>query len=128
MSFISVLKKIGGVALGIEHFAEPFIKVAVPGSAGVFDILDPIFAQIPVSIAKNELGNPVDKQGALKEPQTVADFEAGLAGTQAILAATGKHLSWDDAKLKANIAQWVAAYNGAAELRASFHLVDIPKS
>lgn len=127
-SFVSILKKIGGVALQVEHLAEPVIKTLLPQSAGVFAILDPLFASIPLSIANNELGNPVDHQGSLKEPQTIADFEAGLQATQAILAATGKRLAWDDQKLKLNIAQWVAAYNGSAELRASFHLVDIPKT
>ncbi len=121
MSFISILKKIGSVAVGVEHVAASTGLLAlVPGGAAI----DAIFQIIPTSAAQVEALNPVDKQGAVKEQVVIRDFELGLTATREILEANGKTLTYDQAALKEAIAGQVAAYNAMAKVKASFRIVD----
>jgi len=121
MSFISILKRIGSVAIGIEHAAAPFINIAYPG----FDKLDAMFQRLQSTVLTIEANNPIDGQGQVKAAAVKADFAAGLQTTQDVLALTKKKLTYDDALLQQAIDAQVLAYNTMAKLKASFKVVDI---
>jgi len=124
MSFISVLKKIGQVAIGIEHVAAPVVSSLIPGAAPIIGALDNLFTRVQTTIQTVELTSPVGG-GQLKAAVVVTDFEAGLETTQAVLALTGKHLEYDAALLQDAINNQVAAYNSFAKLKGSFKVVDL---
>jgi hypothetical protein len=121
MSFLSILKKIGTVALGVEHAAAPFISVAYPG----FQALDSLFQRLASTVVTVEQNNPVDGAGALKAEAVKNDFAAGLQTTQDVLALTKKKLTYDDALLQQAIDAQVLAYNTMAKLKGSFKVVDL---
>ncbi len=123
MSFLSVLGKIGSTALSIEHVAAPIISTFVPGAAPVLAIVDSFVPRVQASIQTVEAANPASGLGAAKSAAVVADFEAGLALFQGVLAGRGEQLVFDRAALEAAIAGQVAAYNGFATVKASFKIV-----
>ena len=125
MSFISILKKIGTVALGIEHVAAPIISIALPQLAGPISIVDGIFQRLQTAVTTVEANNPVDGQGQVKAAAVTADFEAGLELTQSILAAENKKLTYDTAALQEAISAQVTALNAMAKVKASFKTVSI---
>lgn len=118
MSFISILKKVGSVVLGVEKVAEPVVESLFPASTPLFDIFD----RLQTAITTVEAANPL-QSGTVKSGIVVSDFEAGLTVTQAILAADGKKLVYDDGALQSAINAQVAAYNAYATLKASFKVV-----
>lgn len=122
MSFISIIKKIGTVGLGIEHLASPILAATVPGFAAI----DAIVQRVQAAILTIEATSPMDGQGKIKSDATVADFNAALDIAQQVAAARGKRLEYDAAALQAAINAQVEAYNNFAKLKASFHEVDLP--
>jgi len=119
MSFISILKKIGGVVVTGEHIAAATgLGSLIPG----FAVIDKVFQIIPQSIASNEVAAPQDKQGPLKLPMVVADFDAGLGLMREILDAKGQKLTYDEAALARAIAAQVTAFNEMATVKASFSI------
>lgn len=128
MSFISILTKIGQVGsavAGVEKTAGPLLDL-IPGVAPWRAVVDGIVSRVQSAIVTVEANNPVS-DGKLKSDATIADFQAGLALTQQILAAQGKTLVYDQAALQAAINAQVEAYNQFAKLKASFQTVDLPK-
>jgi len=123
MSFISILKKVGGAILGIEHTAEPIIKVLVPGAAPILAILDPIFARLDNAIKTVELNAAPGVTGVDKAQAVIADFEAGLEVAQEIAAADGHAITYDKAELQAGIDSLVAGYKHLAAVKASIKTV-----
>ncbi len=122
MSFISILKKVGQTALGVEKVvAATGLGAGIPG----FLLLDSLLQRIPSAIIRGEIGNPVDKQGAIKAEVVVADFNEGLDFTQQILGLKGEKLAYDAALLQESINAQVAALNAMAKLKASFKVVPI---
>lgn len=121
MSFISVIKKIGSVALGIEHIAEPVVETLFPVSKPIFDIFDKVSNTI-VTVEANMPG----VSGPDKSQAVISDFEAGLALTQQILALEGKQLTYDKAALQTAINAQVAAYNAFAAVKTSFKVTTLP--
>jgi hypothetical protein len=130
VSFLSILKKIGSVTLGVEHIAAPLASVLYPPDAPFIaeyqPKLDAIFARVPAAIIAVEQNNPTDGQGKVKEASVINDFVVGLDATQSILAITNKQLTFDEVALKAAIAAQVEAFNQFAKVRASFKVVDLP--
>ena len=125
MSFISILKRVGTILIGIEKVAEPIVETVYPPSVGVFSVLDPIFARLSPAIQAMEVQTPVGS-GAFKADAVVADFEVGLELAQQILSLEGKTVTYDKAQLQAGIAAQVAAYNAFAAVKASFKIELLP--
>jgi hypothetical protein len=123
MSFKSIIKKIGTVALGIEHVAAPIVSAVVPGAAPAILVFDKLVTGIQSSIAIAEDNNPADGQGPSKAQTVISDFEAGLAFTQEVLALKGEKLTYDTAALQDAINFQVAAYNAMVKIKASFKVV-----
>ena len=127
MSFISILKKIGSVALGIEHVAAPIAEAVLPAYAGIIAGLDGLVLKTQASILTTEANNPSDGQGGLKAPAVQADVKSYIETLRAGLALAGKGLEYDDADLQDAINAQVAAYNAFGKLKASFKTPDLPK-
>lgn len=124
MSFISVLKKIGTVALGVERIAAPVLQF-VPGAAPVLAIVDNITAHFQNLVVTAEVNNPTDGQGSVKAQSVQNDFAAGLEFTQSILAVKGEKLTYDTGALQEAIDAQVKAYNSIAKVKASFKVEKI---
>ena len=125
MSFVSILKKIGSIAISVEHVVAPIAETLLPAFGTTIAAIDGIFQRLQATIATVEVSNPAAGQGVVKAQAVVADFEAGLSFTQDILALEGKKLVWDDTQLQAAISAQVAAYNAMAALKASFKVVPV---
>lgn len=126
MSFVSVLRQIGGFALGVEKIAAPIVSANVPGAAAEIAILDPLFQNLQVAIQTMEIHSP-EGSGDLKSGAATANFQADLAFTQSVLAKVGKTLQYDTVRLQSGISNQVAALNDWAAVQASFTVVDLPK-
>ena len=50
MSFISILKKVGTILVGVEHIAAPFVSAAFPALAGPIGLVDNIFQKLQNTI------------------------------------------------------------------------------
>lgn len=125
MSFWTVLKKIGaGVVKGVQ-IAEPIIQIVDPSLGAILSKFDPLFAKIITNVVTVEANNPVDGQGQIKSNAVIADFEAGLATTQSVLALEGKKLVYDDAALQKAITDFANGYNGLAAVKTSFKIVPL---
>ena len=118
MSFISILKTIGGAIVGVEKIAEPIVETLFPATTPLFGIFDRL--QTAITTVEQSL---VGATGPVKSAAVVSDFEAGLALTQQILAVSGQQLSYDDAALQTAINSQVAAYNAFAALKTTFKVV-----
>ena len=125
MSFINIIKKIGTVALGIEHIAAPIAETLLPGFAPIIAGIDNIFQHLTGAIVTVEANNPTTGQGVIKADAVTADFESGLELTQSILAMEGKKLTYDAAALQTAISSQVAALNAMAAVKASFKIVPV---
>ena len=126
MSFISILTKVGQVALGIERAAAPMIETFLPASTPIIAAVDGIVGRIQGSITTVEANNPMDGQGQIKSAAVVTDFQDGIAIAQEVLAMEGKSLTYDSAALTTAITAQVAAYNAFATLKASIKIVALP--
>jgi|SRR6185369_4441883 len=126
MSFLSVLKKIGQVAIGIEHVAAPIISVADPALAPFITKLDGWLSRTQIAIQSAEVTITDAKAGGLKQAAVIQDFENGLQTAQDALAVTGKTIQYDKAQYEKVIADFVAAYNDAAAFKATWKIVDLP--
>ncbi len=126
MSFLSVLKKIGSVALGIEHIAVPIISAADPAIAPFLAKLDGWLSRTQTAVQSAELTFTDAKAGGLKQAAVIQDFENGLQTAQDALAVMGKTIQYDKAQYEKVIADFVTAYSDAAAFKASWKVVDIP--
>jgi hypothetical protein len=124
-SFISILKKIEQIAIGIEHVAAPIAETLLPQFAPLIARVDGMFTNLQTAVATVEMNSPVDGQGALKAQAVTADFEAGLAFTQSVLAPSNLKLSYDEMALQEAIAAQVTAFNAMAKVKASFKVVPL---
>lgn len=124
MNFSSIFSGIKKV-LGVEHQLAPMLSL-IPGVGNIIAAVDPWVGRLIGAMGNAEIGSPVGG-GTIKEAAVLADFEAGMDATQAILAAAGKRLVWDDAKLKTAIADMNKALASVAEVKASFKIEDLPK-
>lgn len=123
MSFVSILKKIAGVAFTVEHIAAPIVETLVPGSGVIVGELDTITSRLQSAILTVEANDPTVGNGAQKATAVANDFVAGLGLAQAIAGATGHTVTWDQTALQKTIDAFVAAYNQAAALQATIKLV-----
>ena len=126
MSFLGILKKIGTVALGIEHVAVPIVSIAEPQLAPWLAKLDNWVNRTQAAVLSVEHTVTEAKAGGLKQASVIADFENGLESAQAALAVTGKTIQYDVEMYKQVINDFVAAYNHAAQFKASWKIVDLP--
>lgn len=125
MNFLSILKKVAGIAVNVEHVIAP-IGEMIPGPIGAgFMILDGIFQRVEQAIKGTEAANPADGQGNAKSALVIGDFNAALEMFQQIAAVDGKKLVYDATALKAGIDAQVLAYNSWAKVKASFKIVAI---
>lgn len=125
MSFLSIFKKIGSIALKVEHVASPIISTMLPGAAPIIMELDTIFQHLQSAVITVESNNPLDAQGAVKSASVVSDFNSGLELTQSILAMKGEMLSYDATALQTAISAQVTALNAMAAVKASFKIVSL---
>ena len=128
MSFLSVLKKIGSVALGIEHIAVPIISAADPAVAPFLAKLDGWLSRTQTAVQSAELTFTDAKAGGLKQAAVIQDFENGLQTAQDALAVMGKTIQYDKAQYEKVIADFVTAYSDAAAFKASWKVVDLPQT
>lgn len=125
-SFANILSKIakaGGVVLGIEKTAAPFLSL-IPGVGPVVTAFDTIGSRVINAIAQVEAANPVGS-GQLKSDAVVADFESGLEIAQAIAAAKGEQVVYDEATLRSGIQDLVSGFNKVASVKQGLHTVKI---
>jgi hypothetical protein len=127
VSFLSVLKKIGTVALGIEHVAVPIVALADPALAPFLTKLDGWLSRTQTAVQQAEVTFTDAKAGGLKQDAVIKDFENGLAMAQDALAVTGKTIQYDSAMYQKVIADFVTAYSDAAAFKASWKIVDLPQ-
>ncbi len=129
MSFLSVLKKIGGVALQVEHIAGPIVSLAVPGARPAFAILDGIVGHVQDSIVAQEAANPASGAGPQKLAAVQSDFQFALLDNllAPILAARGESVTYDHAALDTAISAQVQAFNAFAVVKASIQIVKLPE-
>jgi len=126
MSFLSVLKKIGSVAIGIEHIAVPIISAADPAIAPFLAKLDGWLARTQTAVQSAELTFTDAKAGGLKQSAVIQDFDNGLQAAQDALAVMGKTIQYDKALYEKVIADFVTAYSDAAQFKAAWKIVDLP--
>ena len=126
MSFICILKKVGSVALGIEHVAAPILEAAVPGLAPVVATVDGLVQRIQNTITTVEANGPVSGGGQLKSAAVVSDFQSAIDLASTIAGLEGKTMTYDQQALQDAITAQVAAYNAFAKLKASFALTAKP--
>lgn len=122
MSFLSIIKRIGSIALGIEHVAEPIVSTLIPASQPVFAILDPIFAKLQNAIMTVEVNKPIGTPGNVSSDAVIADFEASLELAQSIASAAGQVVTYDKAELQNAINFQVSALNSMAKVKASIKM------
>lgn len=125
MSFWNVLKKIAVGAVKAEQAALPLINLIDPALGTILSKLDPVFAKVITTVAVVEMNNPLDGQGQIKSNAVIADFEAGLATTQSVLALKNEKLTYDDAALQKTISDFANGYNGLAAVKQSFKIVPL---
>lgn len=127
MNFFQVLKKIGSVALGIEHVAVPIISIAEPQFAPVLQKLDGWLNRTANAVVAVEATITDAKSGGLKQDAVIKDFENGLETAQAALAIVGKTIKYDVNQYKQVIDDFTKAYNDAAAFKKTWDVVDLPK-
>ncbi len=127
MSFWDVLKKVGRAVAGIEHTVAPIVEMALPQFAPEIAMLDGWVNRVHSAVITVEHNLPGDGQGGIKQNAVIADFEAGIDITNAVLAQRGKMLQYDNGALQTAINSFVAAYNALATVKQSFKEVDLPK-
>jgi hypothetical protein len=125
MSFLSVLKKIGSVALGIEHVAAPIVALADPALAPFITKLDGWLSRTQTAVQQAEVTFTDAKAGGLKQAAVIQDFENGLVMAQDALAVTGKTIQYDAALYQKVIQDFVTAYNDAAAFKATWKIADL---
>ncbi len=131
MSFLSILHKVGDVAIGVEHIAAPIATVLLPQFAGPISLVDSLFGRVQSSIQTVEIASP-KAAGEVKAAAVSKDFELALGVSDTIiapiLAAKGQMLTYDHAALAAAISAQVAAYNAFAIVKASVSIVPLVKA
>lgn len=115
MSFLSVLKKIGGGLLVVAETAAPIVSVFNPG-------VGEIIRRITGAVVKAEDAFPNSGSGTDKLQAAIGDFDAGLAITQEVLSMRGENLSYDENALKDANSSLVSFYNAVAKLKGSFRI------
>ena len=123
MSFISILQKVGGILLGVEHVAAPIAEVVFPQFAGAVAEVDSLTARLQSAITTVEANAPVGTAGQLKSDAVTNDFNAAIGLVQSIMGFSGKAVSYDAAALQTAINAQVAAYNAMAALKTSIKVV-----
>jgi hypothetical protein len=126
MNFFSVLKKIGQVALGIEHVAVPLVEIADPTTIPALSRLDNWVNRISAGVVTVEAQVAQAKAGGLKSASVVADVQNGLADLNSGLALVGKTVQYDPAELQKVVDAFAAAYNQAATFKQGWKIVDLP--
>ena len=127
MSFLSILKTVGKVALAAEHIIALGAEMILPAYAAPIAAVDGLLQNVQAAIITKEIQNPVDGQGQLKAAAVTQDFNSMLSLAQEALAIGGKTISYDPTKLQAVIDAQTAAYNNWAALKGTFKIVDVPK-
>lgn len=125
-SFLSILKGIGHVFLGVEHVAAPIAEAIFPQFAVPIAAFDKFVTDTHTAIAVGEMQSPVGG-GAQKSQLAIDAFDASLATIQEVLASQGKIMQYDPAKLQAAINTAVANFQSWSDLKATFKIVDTPK-
>ena len=128
MSFLSVLKKVGTVFLGVEHVAVPLLSIADPALAPVLTQVDGWVTRTFSAVASAEATITTAQSGGLKSAAVQQDFLNGLATAQTALAVAGKTIQYDPALYQKVINDFTAAYNDAAAFKAGWKIVDLPKA
>ncbi len=132
MNFLGILRKVGGIALQIEHIAQPIVTTFVPGAGPAFAIANKLEALVPHTlndvISQEEL-NP-DGPGAPKLQAVQSSFELALFDNllAPVLAARGETVTYDHAALAEGISAFVTALNAMAKVKASIQIVKLPAS
>ncbi len=130
-SFLSVLKRIGTVALGVEHIAGPVLAEVLPVTAGPIAIFDNFVATVLHSTATQEAANPAPGAGASKLAAVTRDAEVALGIASDVvgplLALKGEQLTYDHALFDKSMADLVSALSGFAAVKASVKITPIPK-
>ena len=97
MSFLYVLKKIGSVALGIEHVAVPIISAADPALAPILAKVDNWVSRTQTAVQSAEATYTAAKSGGMKSEAVLQDFQNGLQPAQDAMAIMGKTIEYDPA-------------------------------
>ena len=113
-TFLSIFKNVAG------WLAKTGVPLAGAVTAIVAPQFSPLVNALQSLIVTAEANNPGDGQGKIKLDAVKLDFQASLALTQQALAAAGKKLTFDEAKLEAAVSAQVQAYNAIRDLHDSF--------
>jgi hypothetical protein len=118
VSFLAILKKIGGVSIVVEHVAAPVAELVFPEFSTEIVSFDGLITRLQASMAKSEENAP-SGTGAVKKQLVVNDIQMFLAAVNQTLAPAGVAASFGNAELAEAIDAFVAAYNAAAKLKMS---------
>jgi hypothetical protein len=118
MSFVSIVRKILGVAMIVEHDAAPLAETLFPSFSPEISAFDSLVTMLTGSIAKQEVQTP-NAAGEAKKTAVISDFDSQLKPINNLLQVTGYQVSYDSAALSAATDAFVAAYNQTAVLRQS---------
>ena len=127
MSFLSVLKRIVGVAVKVEHIVAPAAEIIFPEFAPEISGFDGLVTHLMGGIAAAEVNSPIGG-GDAKHSQVIQLFEAALADVAAVLAPVGVTLKYGNTELDTAIKAFVAAFNAAAALKASVVFINTPSA
>jgi hypothetical protein len=123
-SFISVVKKVLGVAVTVEHDAAPLAETLFPQFAPEITAFDGLVTSLTGSIAKQENANP-NGSGADKKAAVASDFATQLKPLNDLLVPTGYQVSFDQTALSEANDAFVLAYNKAAALKKSIAITKV---
>ena len=127
MSFITVLGKLGRIAVGLEPIAAKIGEVAFPQFGPEIGLFDNWLQHTLGSMAKAEVASP-NGGGPAKAAQTVDAFGTSdaIATIQELLATQKKLLTYDGAALQKAITDQTTAFNSWAQFKNTFKIVDKP--
>ncbi len=119
MSFISILKKIGGVALAVDQMGAPYVSLFNPAAGAVMNAVAGL-------VVKAETTYTGEKQGTAKKQIVLDEFEALFPMFQTVLKEqAGLILTFDATQVSSLIDATVAQMNAAKALHDTFKIAKV---
>lgn len=113
----------GGVGKITKIANDPFVAslIALAPGGGLANQIIHATVKIEATVTSPGFGD-------LKAQMFADDFDASLSVTQEVLAMQGKVMTYDKAQLDKARDSFVAGFNAIAAVKASFQIVELPKS
>jgi hypothetical protein len=115
MNFLGIVKEVAHDAGIVGEGAAPLISLYNPALGAIVKGVSDKIVQVEAAI-------PQDGQGDVKQAAVMNDFLSGLPVFNALLAAQGKSVKYDEGKLKQAISDQTKAYNSFADFAKTFQI------